>query len=306
MSDRTSPDIETPIPGIEEASEEYLLDLAFDDRLDRLFDYADHDIQRFDIDTETLFEVDQTYVPFTHSYAIDGTENPTCKLKIDGLRYKGMDGDHLRVRLVPDIFYGDATILETTSGGYKATTGAVTRELSSKEAAGMILRATGTDSASLDSLVQKNLIDASMYPTIAERALFLLAEQRGHQSRESALEIAALESTVEQPVMIRIGRVETEAIDESTVKLVLEKVWIHPELDAEEAYRFALYFSQSHDEHASQAMTVATEKSVRGDGYSLKSASFIYKDAHGKTSPIDMKDHNIVKLFVNAYDELID
>jgi len=305
MYDRSSPDIELPIPEIEAASEEYLLDLAFDDRLERLIDRSDHDMVRFDMDIETSFEVDKDYVPFSHMYNVDGTETPTCKLKIDGLKYSGADGSHLRVRFIPDTLYGDATTLESQGGTFVASKPPRSKELSIQQAAAMILRATGTDSVNLDNLIEKGLIDSSMCTDIAEKALLVMSEQNGQHSRESTLEITAKESSVDSLVKIRLGRVTTETPRESTLKLVIEKVWLYPELDAEQAYRFVLYFTHTHEEGSQTVHTVA-EKSVRGDGFTLQSADFVHKDAQGKTTPLDYKNHDIAKLFVNAYDELVD
>lgn len=100
------------------------------------------------------------------------------------------------------------------------------------------------------------------------------------------------------PVEIRLGYKELEPGETTKVQLTLERALLYPELGSESVQRLEVNYSDVPSQDASQI--------IRGLDDDISSIRSVRTDVSGRRTQLDTKDPEIMTVFVDAFEELLD
>lgn len=177
-------------------------------------------------------------------------------------------------------------------------------EMSGLETAKLVFRAVGFSEDILDEMITQT-DDDQLHNSPDFQKLIIHAWQVAGESNDFISDEYFISETMHDDIRhkqanLRLGFTKAESETNSTITLTLEKAFVYPELEAEEAYRLQATYE------VKQLTSEKAEKSIRGDGgLSLKSLETIHLDQGGKKTPLDTTDPAVMQDFIEAYEVLL-
>lgn len=303
-----------PVEELDAAQVEYFIDIGIDDdgRIEKRFSGADTLIE---IDIETTTEAVLSPLWQYHNDSVgnetENTPQPVTSFRIVGrilhspdlspidislsLSPCGVNTDQPTIDMVSD---GAGNVIATTRSGDLVTIMTLTDFLD------FTLRATGTDQAARESFSEaiKNL-SSDYYKHLLVGFWASLAEANGniHKKQFATQLLTGYNDGIIRRGKLVYDRYETPRY--SGLKLTLEHVIEHPELDAEEAYVLEIDFNDPDE----KTYIKRDGKKIVLSGVDPKSITSIraHTKLAGKETPLDLSDHRIMGLFVDTFDEII-
>lgn len=285
-------------PELDTALKEYFAHAPFDERLESLLDGAE--TKDFSLSFEGSTGIEILPGVFGHNVFHEDEETTEFELTLGELNDKdktlytfcltSAKDEELSLRF--DLNDKDSFDL------INKKTGAIT-QMSSLEVAKMALRATGASDAPLQKLSESIGDSPSTYVEIVKRIWPKACEHsQGESESNKYIVLRGDESTDTQPVELRLGYKEIED-ENSEIRFVIEKALLYPQFATEQVYRLELLYSSAKNHSAAK-------KVVRGDGGLLvRSIRAIHTELSGRETPLDLSSSENLKLFVDAYEEIL-
>lgn len=299
-----------PVPELDSALIEYFADTAFDPRLDTLFE--DRDILQMDFDAHTESDFD-VYPPLlVRNYVdLDDAGNiltPTTRLRAFGkISYAG-EKKNTSIDLISAEDPADRLKIQSNDEGkffaYESGTPNIT-ELSRREVARISLLAQGYDATKLDRLSDIVNDNDDEYQQVIDYVWGRAAEVSASKHVTKIIQREGTGSTAEKKMSHRLSYVEhSSALEDDVIEITYEHVTTHVELEAEEIYRLYLKYTNHGTSIERNAQKII--RSTTGTGMELDDVKFFHQTSDGSTKELDPNDPNIMRLFVDSFEELLD